>query len=149
MTEKQLQSYAHEFRERVTGFASDYARYVLVPRILADNRRRAGDPMACPSDYHCLCEIDCADAMPLCKGRRANCKFAHRKPPPSPFMSKDLLRFRLQRAEQEKILKSLPFDDCDRLIGELRSMNRQITTALRRIHAATGCNITRNITGWM
>jgi hypothetical protein len=145
---RQCESAAYQFRERVVGLASDYARYVLAPRILADKRRQAGDPAAKPSDYDCLCELSTKDELPICEERRASCKFSHRKRPPGPRYSDNRVLFRLQRAEEEKILRALDLNDVEGLIAELRRLDRGVVAAIRRIKAESGMTIERNITGW-
>lgn len=136
-------------RELIVGLASDYARHVLAPRILAERRRRNGDPGASHRDYDCQCDLSRVDELPLCDGRRAGCKFSHRLRPPGPNYRDGLVIHAVHRAEQEKVLRGLPIGDMDRFIAELRRLDREVTAEFRRIAKVTGIRLSRNTTGWL
>lgn len=152
MTEEEARRYESavmEFRELVASIASEYSEFVLTPRILADKRRREGDPHASPADYDCLCELSPKDGLPICEERRANCKFSDRKPPPGIRYRDNTLKHAILRAEQRKILSALTKEEPEAVLAALERMDRAIEKALRRIEALRGVKIERSTTGWL
>lgn len=134
--------------EFVKGLASDCGRYVMAPRVLAERRRRKGDPHASPKDYECCCPLSQVDELPLCLNRRENCKFAHRPRPAGMPWEGDGVLFTVHRAEQRKIIDRFRASEPDEAIAYILSIEREVNAAFRRIEAATGIRKTRNTTGW-
>lgn len=67
----------YELREYLRALVN----YHLLPRRMAELRRRAGDPTASPRDYDCLCPVPEADGLPDCWPYRSECRFRHRMRP--------------------------------------------------------------------
>lgn len=146
---RRLESDAIEFREIVASIASGYSEYVLTPRILADKRRREGDPHASPADYDCLCELSPKDGLPICEERRANCKFSDRKHPPGIRYRDNTFKHAILRVQQGKILLALAREEPEAILAALERMDRAIEKTLRRIEALRGVKIERSWTGWL
>lgn len=74
-----------------------YVDHDLLPRRLAEERRKSGDSRASPRDYDCHCPL-AEDLLPTCHERAPQCRFRHRKPPPGPRYCNDPVRFYRARA---------------------------------------------------
>ena len=136
-----------EFRKIVVGPVSDYARYVMVPRVLAERRRRQGDNTASPHDYECSCDLDRADELPICRGYRPACKFAHRAPPPGPYWSDGFVKHKIHREEQQRMMDELAAADDDAAFrATLIRIDNALEAANRRMKAA-GSGFSRS-DGW-
>lgn len=85
--------------------AMGYAEKVLVPRALAEARRKAGDPSASPRDYDCGCPISVTDKRPRCFGLR-DCKFRDRYEA-EPRSVADPVRRQTYRAQYHKLKAEL------------------------------------------
>lgn len=106
----------------------DYVEHVVVPRILAAERRRAGDPHASPKDYDCCCPLSVADRLPICCKKRPDCRFSHRAPPPGPHYGKDPVRHALFQREARALLARFPeMDDAEfeRITTRIAALQRQ------------------------
>lgn len=85
-----------------------YVEHVIVPRILADQRRRQGDPTASPKDYACMCPVSPSDRLPICWGLAKGCRFTHRPRPPGPKYWDDPVRHELFKREYRALKKGVP-----------------------------------------
>lgn len=104
----------YEDYEAATQPVFEYVKQVVVPRILAEERRRAGDPSASPKDYVCLCPLSVADRLPVCHNNKPGCRFSHRQPPPGPRYGNDPVRHALFQREARSLLARFPeMDDVE------------------------------------
>ena len=51
---------------------------VVVPRLFADIARRLGSRDVRPADFRCFCAPSHLDGLPVCEGKKPNCRFADR-----------------------------------------------------------------------
>lgn len=138
----------YDLGEWLVCLCGDYANHILTPRILAERRRRRGDNSASPRDYDCRCELKREDELPICEGRRADCKFAHRPAPPPPRYRDNNVWWTVHTAERERILKSLPFNDDAAFRRELRRMEAALQKEDARLVRSRGRGIERAKTTW-
>ena len=143
----ELRATMESFREALISLCGAYAGFVLVPRILAERRRAAGDPNASPRDYECYCDIE-EDGAPLCDGVRESCKFSARRRPPGPRYCDDRLRHDLRKQEMLRVFFALPADDPQAAFAEIARLRKEVDKAIDRIEAASGRKMQREMTGW-
>ncbi len=128
-------SCAHESLGKIV---AEYGKHVLAPRILAERRRRAGDSAARISDYHCRCRVSKADAVPLCRGYRPDCRFAYRRDPEDETVRTGDLKYDIGLAEARKLWKALHLLEPRKFLDELHRINRLSIAALRRVGPPPG-----------
>lgn len=86
---------------------AEYFERVVVNRVLAERRRKAGDPSASPKDYACWCPVSPADGVPICHRLADNCRFQHRPRPPGPNYWENKVRHAIFKREYRAFIDSV------------------------------------------
>ncbi len=123
------------FLNKVTCAAGNFGRFVFAPRHFAKRRQNAGDATASPVDYDCLCSVRDEDGVPICREKRANCKFkglrkSHNERP-NDGTGLNAAWFQRHREEQLRILSGLHPDDPEKIAATLDKIEK----ALRKANA--------------
>lgn len=119
--------------EAAANMVWDYAAKVMVPRRLAEERRRAGDPKASIRDYACRCPLSVADGLPRCFGYRKTCRFRDRYVEP-PRVGNDPLRHKAEKEEYSKLIELTRAEDeaALRLVIKIMAWHEREAAAKRR-----------------
>ena len=123
----------YEEAEAAANMLWDYGAKVLVPRRLAEERRRAGDPKASIRDYACRCPLSVADGLPNCHANRPTCRFRDRYKGP-PFIANDPIRRKAEKEEYSRLLELTRRQDeaALRLVIKIMAWHEREAAAKRR-----------------
>ena len=79
-----------------------YTEHATVPKILAERRRRRGDPTASPKDYACRCPVAREDLLPVCRKLAPACAYRHRRPPEPTNLYENKVRHAILRRKRAR-----------------------------------------------
>ena len=99
-----------------------YTEHATVPKILAERRRRSGDPTASPKDYACRCPVARNDLLPVCRKLAPACAYRHRRPREPTNLYENKVRHAIFKKEARKALDCFFGPDLDASVALARKM---------------------------